>query len=303
MSVDQYMSERKSPSYLGKALLIEVRPIPMALAILAALFGASVGFLITGSKYPVLIIHVANVFCILYLAHLVDTYNDLKRGEYEHGYQPRFLFDQHDPERVVTLNPKNYLYAMILDLPVIAMLSGILIVETGYPYLLLAFSGLFFAVAYGSGLDRVFLVGDLAWEMGVVLAFLGGFYVVTHMVTGDIIVMTVTLVPLLLGIKILDAEPDIEVDRNSVPRKNTIPVKLGVKWAHRVAYMLMVPPLLLLLKMVPNLHPILVYPLILLIGLVAYSYPMPATKGLYPISAGIILFLVTAIATLNYMVL
>ena len=73
------MNERKSAGYLGKALLIELRPLPMVSVILAALFGAVLAHQVVGIKYPTLIIHIVNVAIILYSAHLVDTYNDLKK--------------------------------------------------------------------------------------------------------------------------------------------------------------------------------------------------------------------------------
>ena len=292
--------ERKSAGYLGKALLIELRPLPLCLAILAALFGGTLGFQIYGVKYPNLLIHVANIVVILYSAHLVDTYNDLKkREEYQRGYKARFLFDMHNPDRIIHLNLKHYLYAMLCTYPVALILSGILVNETGLPYALLAIVGLLLSVSYGCGLDRIFIIGDLAWESGVVLAFMGGFYVISHTITPEIIAMTLILLPILFGAKILDAEPDVDVDRESVPRKNSIPVKIGLKWSHRLAYILIIVPVILLAFMVPALHSTLIYPTLIALGLVLFSYRYPAEKGIYPVALGIITFLAWAIVVVS----
>jgi len=271
----------------------------MILVILALLFGGVIGFLVAGIKYHVLLIHASNVAVILYLAHLVDTYNDLKkREEYQHGYRPRFLIDGHNPDKVIYLNVKHYLLGIYTIIPVAVLLSGILVFEVGLGYGLFALAGLALALTYGFGLDRIFILGDVAWACGTILAFLGGFYVVTGAVTPEILIMSLILLPILLGAKILDAEPDIEVDRKSVPMKKTIPVKLGLKWSHRVAYILFIAPIVLLGFLVPNLHPSLIYPLIVAAGLIIYSYRLPAIKGIYPIMIGIAFFLIWAITVL-----
>lgn len=295
------MTERKSAGYLGKALLIETRPVPMSLAILAALFGAFLGYA-AGMRYSNLLIHVANVAVILYSAHLVDTYNDMKnRQEYQRGYKRRFLLDGHDPKRVINLNPKHYLIAMACTYPVALILSGILMHETGSTYGILAIVGLVLSAAYGSGLDRVFLIGDIAWEFGVILAFVGGFYVTTLTVTPEIVMMVILLMPILFGAKILDAEPDIDVDMRSRPMKFSIPVKLGLKNSHRLAYAAIVIPVVILLFMVPAaIHPTLVIPLLIALGLIAVSYRYPAEKGVYFVASGILLFLGWAILAIVF---
>jgi len=240
------MSERKAAGYLGKALLIELRPLPMILVILAALFVAVLAHQVVGIKYPTLFIHVANVAVILYSAHLVDTYNDLKkREEYQRGYKRRILFDSHDPEKIIHLNMNHYVYAMICTYLVTIILSGILVVETGLFYIALAFMMISLSVSYSFGLDRIFLLGDLAWELGVILAF-----------------------------------------------------KIGLKWSHRLAYILMIIPIILLGFMVPTLHLTLIIPILIALGLVIVSYRYPAEKGIYFVSGAIILFLVWAIIVL-----
>lgn len=293
------MNERKAAGYLGKALLIELRPLPMVLAILAALFGAILAHQVVGIKYPTLLIHVANVVVILYSAHLVDTYNDLKnREEYQRGCKRRILFDSHDPEKIIHLNMKHYVYGMTCTYPVAIILSGILVVETGLPYMALAFTGLVLSLSYSFGLDRIFLLGDLAWESGVVLAFIGGFYVTSLTITPEIVIMVLVLLPILLGAKILDAEPDYQIDLGSSPRKNSIPVKIGLKWSHRLAYTLIIIPFILLGFMVPKLHSTLIFPILIALGLVIVSYRYPAEKGIYFVSGAIILFLVWTIIVL-----
>ena len=286
--------EKKSAGYLGKALLIEIRPIPMAMAILAALFGAVLGYAY-GVKYSNLLIHVANVAVILYTSHLVDTYNDLNRAEYQRGYRRRWLFDSHDPSRVITLNPRHYLYAMACTYPVALILTAILMNETGPTYGLLALTGLVLSAAYGCGLDRVLVLGDIAWEAGVILAFVGGFYVIAHTIVPQILVMVILLMPILFGAKILDAEPDIDVDRKSTPRKNSIPVKLGLKNSHRLAYAAIIFPVIILCFLAPAINPTLIWPLLIALLLVIASYRYPAEKGVYFVAAGIILFLSWAI--------
>lgn len=289
------MTEKKSAGYLGKALLIEIRPIPMAMAILAALFGAVLGYAY-GVKYSNIIIHVANVAVILYTAHLVDTYNDMKnRSEYQRGYKRRILLDSHDPSKVINLNPRHYLYAMACTYPVALILTAILMNETGSTYGLLALTGLVLSAAYGCGLDRLFLLGDIAWEAGVILAFMGGFYVIAQTITPQILVMVILLMPILFGAKILDSEPDIDVDREATPRKNSIPVKLGLKNSHRLAYAAIIFPVIILFLLVPAINPTLIYPLLIALALVFASYRYPAEKGVYYVAAGICLFLVWAI--------
>lgn len=288
----------KSLGYLGKALLIELRPLPVILAILAALFGGALGFKIYGAKYPNLLIHVANVVVILYSAHLIDTYNDVKRGEYQRGYKPRFLLDYHDPKKVINLNPRHYMYAMLCTYLVALILSGILLVETGIPYALLAISGLLLSMSYGFGLDRVFIIGDLAWESGVVLAFIGGFYVTAGTLTPEIVVMTLILLPILLGAKILDAHPDLEVDLKSKPPKKSIPVKLGSKNSKRLAYILILIPAMILFLLAPMINISLIFSLIIAISLVLFSYRYDPIKGIYLVAAGIMQFLVWAVAVL-----
>lgn len=286
--------EKKSAGYLGKALLIEIRPIPMAMAILAALFGAVLGYAY-GVKYSTLIIHVANVAVILYTSHLVDTYNDLNRKEYQRGYRRRWLLDSHDPSRVITLNPRHYLYAMACTYPVALILTAILMNETGSTYGLLALTGLVLSAAYGCGLDRVLVLGDIAWEAGVILAFVGGFYVIAQTITAQIFVMVILLMPILFGAKILDAEPDIDVDREATPRKNSIPVKLGLKNSHRLAYGAIIFPVIILFFLVPAINPTLIWPLLIALLLVIASYRTPAEKGVYYVAAGIMTFLTWAI--------
>lgn len=290
------MTEKKSAGYLGKALLIELRPIPMAMAILAALFGAVLGYAAYGVKYSNIIIHVANVAVILYTSHLVDTYNDLKnRAEYQRGYKRRFLLDSHDPSKVINLNPRHYLYAMACTYPVAIVLSGILMHETGLAYGLLALTGLVLSAAYGCGLDRVLLIGDIAWEFGVILAFVGGFYVVTQTITPQLLVMVLLLMPILFGAKILDAYPDREIDLTSKPPKVSIPVKLGSKNSKRLAYALIIVPCFFLLLLVGALHPLLPWSILIALGLVAFSYKYDPLKGIYLVALAIIQFLVTAI--------
>lgn len=291
--------EKKSVGYLGKALLIELRPIPMALAILSCLFGAVLAFQLVGIRYPLLLIHTANVAVILYSAHLVDTYNDYgKRQEYQRGYKQRKLLDGHNSEQIINLNPKHYLYAMLVTYPIAIILSGILVIETGIIYLILAISGLILSATYGSGLDRILILGDLAWDMGIVLAFMGGFYVVAKILTPEIIVMSIILLPILCGVKIIDAEPDREIDADSQPVKRTTPVVLGLKWSHRLAYILMIAPLILLMFTAPTLHYSLIVPLIIATGVILYSYHYPPEKAMYFIASAIILFLVWAIIVL-----
>jgi len=78
------------------------------------------------------------------------------------------------------------------------------------------------------------------------------------------------------------------VDRET--GKTTVPVKLGLSRSHKVAYAFIVIPVCLLLFLIRNLHPLLIYPLVIALALILFSYRYPAEKGIYWVAGGITLF-------------
>ena len=280
---------------VGKSFLYEIRIIPMTLAILAALFGGVLGWAVYGIKYNNLFLHVANVFLVLWAAHLVDTLNDVKRGEYAHGYKARIGFGGKAPR----IDPKHYYFGIGVAYFVALMISGILVHETGLLYALFAAGGIALSVSYGSGLDRVFIGGDLAWEMGVILGFLGGYYVINASLDPPILAMIPILMVVLFGVKIMDALPDYEVDKQSTPMKRTVPVVLGYGRAKNLAYVSALVGLAFLAWMMIPMLPVFLT-VLTCIALVCASYRLDPRVGILWWAVGIMLLLVVSILTTLY---
>ena len=289
---NSFTVERKSWGRVGKSFLYEVRVIPMSLAILTAIFGGVLGWAVYGIRYDNLFLHVSNVFVVLWAAHLVDTLNDIKRGEYIHGYKARWGFGGKAPR----IEKGHYYFGISVALLVALVISGVLVKETGWLYALFAAGGMILAVSYGSGLDRVFIGGDLAWESGVLLGFLGGYYVINATIDSPILMMVPILAAALLGVKIMDALPDYEVDKMSVPVKRTIPVVLGWKRAKTLAYVLVLGALAALALTVLPMLPTFLATLVC-ISFVCISYRFDPRIGILWMAAGIVLILTVSIMT------
>lgn len=264
----------------------------MLVALLSAIFGAAVASASHLVQMNVVNVmwHLANTAAILYMSHLVDTYNDLKRGEYEAGYRTRQGDSGTHP-----LNSTGYKFGTIVCLLLALVCTLTLTYLTGPIYLGIAVFGIALALSYGSGLDYVLFFGDMAWETGVIFVLLGGYYVQTVSLEPPAIMLALLVLVPLFGIKQLDAIPDIEPDRKA--GKNTIPAKVGETWAYVISYVLILAGLTMmgfvfLSGMMPSQ---LIYGVIAAGGLTIISIPFGARKGIYLVFLGIALLLLWSI--------
>ena len=254
---------------LGKVLrgfIAEVRFLPMVLMLLTVLLG---GFFAVGPflNWRVMGLVLVNAFCFLYVAHLNDTYFDLQKGEYEEGrrlhtvrlddtaYLPRWGFGPEIPNAPI-LPKSHYLVGMILfsaiGLSIMVYISTLL----GWLYPALAVVGLFLALTYSAGLDRVPAVGDTMWEVGVLFALFCGYYSQALKIDLFIIQTATPLFLCLVSIKAMDSLPDIPCDLRQNPPKMTFPAYLYTKGfsLSRIRHITFIPMyagLLLLLTQAP----------------------------------------------------
>jgi 1,4-dihydroxy-2-naphthoate octaprenyltransferase len=208
-----------------KGFLAEVRPLPMSLLILTTLLG---GLFARGASidWGIMGLVLLNAFCFLYVAHLNDTFWDLRKGEYEEGrklhsvrleddyYLPRWGFGYEVPNAPI-LPREHYAVGMLafsaLGLLIMSYLSNLL----GWAYSALAIGGLALALTYSAGLDKVPALGDVMWEFGVLLAMWCGYYSQVLRVDELIISTSVPLFISLIGVKALDSLPDTLVDHRN----------------------------------------------------------------------------------------
>jgi 1,4-dihydroxy-2-naphthoate octaprenyltransferase len=167
-----------------------------------------------------------NAFCFLYVAHLNDTFWDLRKGEYEPGrrlhavrlddcsYLPRWGFGYEVPDAPI-LPRGHYLAGMVvfsaLGLAAMSYLSTLL----GWQYAALAIVGLVLALTYSAGVDRLPALGDAWWEVGVLFALFCGYYSQALRIDSFILQTAVPLFISLMGIKALDSLPDTVVDHRN----------------------------------------------------------------------------------------
>jgi 1,4-dihydroxy-2-naphthoate octaprenyltransferase len=208
-----------------KGFLAEVRVLPMSLMLLTVLLG---GFFAKGPQidWSVMGLVLLNAFCFLYVAHLNDTFWDLKKGEYEEGrklhavrlkegyYLPRWGFGYEVPNAPIL--PRSY-YAIgmlafsALGLLVMFYLSNLL----GWQYGALAMVGLLLALTYSAGIDKVPALGDTWWEIGVLFALFCGYYSQALRIDEFVLTTAVPLFISLVGVKALDSLPDTLVDHRN----------------------------------------------------------------------------------------
>lgn len=209
----------------------------MSLMLATTVFGAS---LAAGSmvNWGLLTIVLMNAFLYLYTAHLNDTMFDVIKGEYERGrklhavrlnntaYLPRLGFGLEVPN--APLLPRNHYLAGIILCSVLGTLiawwlSGLV----GGLYLPLALTGLFLALTYSAGLDKVPALGDTMWEIGVIAALFCGYYSMKSVIDVAIVQTAVVLFIALTGVKVLDSYYDVPTDAKI--SKMTLPVFLHTK--------------------------------------------------------------------------
>jgi len=205
-----------------RGFLAEIRPLPMCLMLGTVILGAVLAkgpFINTSILTLVLI----NAFCFLYTAHLNDTFFDVRKGEYEEErefhairidetyYLPRYGFGLEVPNAPI-LPAKHYLVGIVISslLGLLAMISVSLLI--GWFYSCLAIIGLFLALSYSAGIDRVPALGDTWWELGVIAALFCGYYSQKLVLDEFIIIAGLFLFIGLVGIKLLDSFYDIPID-------------------------------------------------------------------------------------------
>jgi 1,4-dihydroxy-2-naphthoate octaprenyltransferase len=232
-----------------RGFLAEIRPLPMTLCLLITLLG---GFFAVGPfiKWEIMGLVLLNAFCFLYVAHLNDTYFDLRKGEYEPGrklhavrlnnesYLPRWGFGYEIPNAPIL--PKSHYLAgigffSVLGISIMVYLSLLI----GWMYSALAFGGLILALTYSAGLDKVPAVGDTLWEFGVLLAMWCGYYSQKLTLDPFIVSSSLPLFISLISAKALDSLPDTIVDHKT--NKVTLTVflyrkGLSLKAIRHVAY-------------------------------------------------------------------
>jgi len=205
-----------------KGYLAEIRVLPMTICVLTVLLG---GLFARGPNvdWSIMGLVLLNAFCYLYVAHLNDTFFDLRKGEYgsdrkyhsvrskEDEYLPRWGFGPEIPDAPI-LSQKHYLIAMIvtslIGLAVMIYISTIV----GWMYSLVAIVGLFLAITYSAGVDKIPILGDTWWEIGIVFALYAGYCSQTGYVDSFIVLQSVPLFIILTGVKLMDSIPDTKTD-------------------------------------------------------------------------------------------
>ncbi|HEX9708383.1 MAG TPA: UbiA family prenyltransferase [Candidatus Thermoplasmatota archaeon] len=152
-------------------LLLEVRPLPMAAALLYALLGlawAQGGLLPLHPAFPWL---AASVFFGLYTAHLMDTYVDVvKRHDMTPDSFPLLFRDSSG-----LLPPRAYPAGMAVSAGLCAACAAVPVAEGGPAVALSLASGLALALSYAPLLDRRLLGVSLAYPAGALAAFTAGY--------------------------------------------------------------------------------------------------------------------------------
>ena len=275
-----------------KGYLLEIRIPAMLVALLTAILGSSaatMGFL--PMNYATVTLHTVNVFTILYMAHLVDTLNDrFIRDEYGSGYRTRF-----GDAGKQQMSREHFIGGIIVCLIIAIGVTAWLTLQTGPLYMGLAAFGIILAVSYGFGLDKVFILGDLAWEFGVIFSLWGGFFVQAGSLETPILVMALLVMPALTGFKIVDALPDIEPDEHA--GKITAPVKFGFNIANTLAYILMGISVVLLgiASQIGMLPPPIINSILLFGAITGVSAAVGPRKGVYVITVAFTLLMLQGI--------
>lgn len=218
---------------MGRALagfLLEVRPLPMAAAVLFTLLGlawAQGRLLPVHPAFPWL---AGAVFFGLYTAHLQDTYVDVvKRGDPTPTTFPLLFRDSSG-----LLSPRAYPAAVALSasacalcaLPAVAAGGAVV----GVPIAL----GLALALTYAPLLDRSLAGVSFAYPVGALAAFTAGYGLHAGAVDLRWALLGVPVVVALVGTKVRSDIIDIEEDRKI--HKRTVPALLGERAGLAVGY-------------------------------------------------------------------
>ncbi len=203
----------------------------MAALLLTVVLG---GILAVGTKvnWSIMSLVLVNAFAYLYIAHLNDTYFDVKRGEYgdrkvhqakvsDDSYLARWGFGTEIPNAPI-LPLKYYLVGIYVSAAIGTSIVIYISYVVGYLYALLALSALIMALTYSAGVDRIPILGDTLWVTGVILAFWCGYYTQNYLIDMTAIILAIPLYISLVSIKMLDSLPDTLVDSKSGKRTLTV---------------------------------------------------------------------------------
>jgi len=209
--------------------VLEVRPPPMSAAVLAVILGSFMAYRVAFDLGRLLLCAGAVAFG-LYTAHLKDTFADIGRGEYRHGYRSRFGDAGLILERRHLL--AGIVFSSIMFWAFVLYLSSI----STWLFAPIALLCWLIAITYSPYLDKRYVTVTISWPTGVVLAFVSGYLVQTGRIDPPIVLFGILFFVFLNGLKIYDDLPDVDVDRKT--GKSTLPTLIGPVWAKRVAYAL-----------------------------------------------------------------
>ncbi len=209
----------RGPYAVGRAYLRKVHPVFMLPPVAAAAFGA----ILAGALAPLAaLLHVATIFCSVYVAHLRDGYVDYyRRGE-----------DDDTP-----LTPRGFRLGIhATTLAAGASLFGLFVLVDAWA-VALTLPGWLIGYLHAPYLDRHPVTTSMGYPVGIGLAILGGHYVQVQVLSAEAVGLAVVFVVLLTGVKIVDDLQDHDWDREHA--KRSVGVVLGIESAHRLALGLM----------------------------------------------------------------
>lgn len=224
---------------IARAYLLEVRPLPMAAALLIALLGVLWAGRPLWPPAAFLPLVVAAVFFGLMTAHFMDSYVDVVlRGDRTPGDYPLLFRDS-----TGLLTDKEYRSA-VLGFALASATTILLVVRLIGPFpalpLLLA---LVLAIAYAPRLDRTFAGVTFGYPAGACAVMLGAFLAAGGGIDLRFLWLTGALFTALVGIKVRADVVDIDDDRRI--GKHTVAALAGKRAAENGGYALAVVGLLM----------------------------------------------------------
>jgi 4-hydroxybenzoate polyprenyltransferase len=211
-------------------LALEVRPLPMAAVLLAALLGGQWAGMRLGALPASMPLLLLAVFFGLYTAHLMDTYIDVvKRHDFTPADYPLLFRDSSGlfPERA-------YPWAVAASATLCAAASVPPVQAGGVLVAIAMAAGVLVALAYAPLLDRHTLGVSLAYPVGVVAANAAGYALVAGALDFRWLALAATIFFALTGTKIRSDIIDLDDDKKI--GKRTVPVLLGRRAGLAVGY-------------------------------------------------------------------
>lgn len=215
-------------------LLLEVRALPMAAALLFTLLGLAWAQGRLVPVHPAFPWLAGSVFFGLYTAHLMDTYIDgVKRGDPTPASFPLLFRDSSG-----LLAPRAYPVAVAASAGACALLAVPAVAAGGAVVGLPIAVGLALALTYAPLLDRSLAGVSFAYPAGALAAFTAGYGLHAGAVDLRWALLGVPVVVALVGTKVRSDIIDIEEDRKI--HKRTVPALLGERAGLGVGYALAV---------------------------------------------------------------